>query len=65
MAAAARLGAFLALVAVLFLVAYAAGRGVGPITLVHNHPGPGPGMHMGSARLATAVSPATVSSGRR
>ena len=50
LAAVLRLGAFLALVAVLFLLAYAAGRGVGPVTLVHGHPG-GPGMHMGAVRL--------------
>ncbi len=51
MAAALRLGAFLALVSVLFLLAYAAGRGVGPVTLVHRGPS-GPGMHMGAARLS-------------
>lgn len=51
MAALVRLGAFLALVVVLFLIAYAAGAEVGPVTLVHGHSGPGPGMHMGSAVL--------------
>jgi len=50
LAAVLRLGAFLALVAVLFLLAYAAGKGVGPVTIVHGHPG-GPGMHMGAAQL--------------
>jgi len=49
LAAALRLGAFLALVSVLFLIAYAAGAGVGPVTLVHGRSGPG--MHMGAVRL--------------
>lgn len=61
MAAIVRLGAFLALVAVLFLVAFLAGRGVGPVTLVHGHSGSGSdsgsgsgsgsGMNMGSNNL--------------
>ena len=38
-----------ATILLLFLIAYAAGAGVGPVTLVHGRSGPG--MHMGAVRL--------------
>jgi len=51
---AARLFAFLMLLAVMFAGAYAIGGRLGPVQLTHQQPGPGGSMHMpmgsGSAR---------------
>jgi hypothetical protein len=61
LAAATRIGAFLALIVVLFLAAYAAGAHFGRVTSIHGHSGgSGPTMHMGATQLR-----ASLSAGRR
>jgi hypothetical protein len=53
-AAAARLGGFVLLIAVIFLIAYLVGLRVGPVSPVHRHGGGGGGMTMSTLFSGTA-----------